>query len=356
MSIPPIPLRFQPIFKSRPWGGRSLQTLLGKQLPPDEPIGESWELSGLAGNESRVAHGQLTGRSIYDIIELWGGDLMGSAALVDGRFPLLIKLLDARQNLSIQVHPKPGVTDAAAIKHEAWYIVDANPDARIFVGLKRGVTVDDVRAAGVTAVQTELYNELAVRRGDCFYLPSGLPHALGAGVVVAEVQTPSDVTYRLYDWGRVGLDGKPRELHVEQALANLLVDVPTEQILQPRSHVGGPWATLTRLVRCESFMIDRLRLSEGLVQAFPHAEPVVWMILRGAGIFRRDSHEVSFRAGDTLLIPADSARTTVTALADCDVLEVQIPVGSPRAGAGRPERDKVAPATGLIQLGSRRIG
>lgn len=353
MTIPPIPVRFSPRFKPRPWGGRRLADLLGKALPGDGPIGESWELSDLAGDESIVADGDLAGRSIGDLAVQWGKDLLGGAPLIDGRFPLLIKFLDARENLSVQVHPSPATTaDKLAIKHESWVVLHADPGAAIYLGLRPGVTKRDVADAANSPRIVELLNGVQVRRGDSFYLPSGLPHALGAGVVVAEVQTPSDVTYRLYDWGRTGLDGKPRELHIEQALDNLLFDVPQEQVVQPRSHVAGPWATLTRLVRCDSFHIDRVRVGEGLQQTFPHAEPIVWIIVSGAGTLRRRQHVQHFVRGDVVLIPADSGEISFEASADCDVLEVKIPVSSPYEGVPHPPREQ--PSRGITPLTIRK--
>lgn len=343
MNIPPLPVRFRPIFKPRPWGGRQLATLLGKPLPGDGPIGESWELVSLPGEDSVVADGPLAGRTISELVAMWGRDLLGGATPLDGRFPLLIKLLDARENLSIQVHPRPGAsaaTSGAAIKHESWFVLRAEPGAKLYLGLRPSVRRADVAQAANSPALAALFNEVNVRRGDCFYLPSGLPHAIGGGVVVAEVQTPSDVTYRLYDWGRVGLDGHPRELHVEQALENLLFDVPMDEIVQPRSHVAGPWATLTRLVRCDSFHIDRVRFSEGLRQTFPHAEPIVWIVMTGSGVLRRKQHVQPFAIGDVLLIPADSRETAIEALADCDVLEVRLPVVSTLAGIPHPPREQ----------------
>lgn len=351
--VPPIPVVFAPIYKPRPWGGRALAKLLNKRLP-DGPIGESWELVSLPGDESIVATGPLAGQSLGDLLARWSTGLIGRAVLVDGRFPLLIKFLDAAENLSVQVHPKPGdpATDATrGVKHEAWIVVHAEPGAAIYAGAQPGVTVEDFRRAASGPAVVDLLRRRPVRGGDCAYLPSGIPHALGAGVVVAEVQTPSDVTYRLYDWGRVGLDGRPRELHVEAALANLRCDVPDEQIVQPRRHVGGPLCTVTHLAICPSFQIDRLRLSQGFVQTLPHAEMAVWIVLSGGGVFRRDSYATRFAAGDVVLIPADSLRTSVHVEADCGVLEVTIPIASDLAHYPRPQPETPADPGAPVQLG-----
>jgi mannose-6-phosphate isomerase len=353
----PIPVVFEPIFKARPWGGRMLERLFAKQLPGG-PIGESWELVSLPGNESRVAAGPLAGRTIQELIETWQSGLTGRAALVESRFPLLIKFLDAAENLSVQVHPRPSAAGSddlrGGVKHEAWYVIHAASSASIYVGASQGVTIDDFRRVGSAPGVLELLRKWPVKSGDCFYLPSGVPHALGGGVVVAEVQTPSDVTYRLYDWDRRGLDGKPRELHIEAALANLRCDVPSEQIVQPRRHVGGSLCTVTHLMHCARFQIDRLRLSEGFTQTMPHAEPAVWIVLAGRGTFRRDSQSCGFTAGDVVLIPADSATTHVTATADCDILEVTIPIRSDLAGLPHPTFETPADPRAPVKLGLPR--
>jgi mannose-6-phosphate isomerase len=332
MNVPPIPVVFEPIFKPKPWGGRTLARLFDKPLPADQPIGESWEVASLPGNESRVRDGPLAGRTVSELIDMWGWDLYGGAELVEGRFPLLIKFLDACEHLSVQVHPKPSAEDPAGrqpgIKHEAWYVLHAESGAEMFVGFKPDVTPADVARAANTPEMARLLRSWPVRPGQCYYLPSGTPHALGAGIVVAEVQTPSDITYRLYDWDRVGFDGKPRELHIEQGLANVRYDVRDELIRQPRSHVAGLFATVTRMAACERFLIDKVRLSEGVEQLVPHAEMVIWIVLAGHGRFVRERFECRYRPGDVVVIPADSAETRMVTEADCDLLEVKIPIRS----------------------------
>ena len=175
MPTSPLPVIFEPIFKPKPWGGRELQRLFGKPLPGDGPIGESWEVTDLPGNESRVAGGPLAGKRIGELVELWGSDLLGNAKLVDGRFPLLIKFLDARERLSIQVHPRAGAAGTGAeqpgVKHEAWYVVDAEPNAALFIGLRPGAGADEIRAAGPTAALEKL-QQRATRGARPLLLPA----------------------------------------------------------------------------------------------------------------------------------------------------------------------------------------
>ncbi|MBU0640397.1 MAG: class I mannose-6-phosphate isomerase [Planctomycetes bacterium] len=346
MKTPPIPVVFEPLYKVKPWGGRALARLFDKQLPPDQPIGESWELVSLPDNESRVAAGPLAGRTLSDLIEMWGKDLLGAAALADGRFPLLIKFLDAHENLSVQVHPKPAPDDPAGwqsgIKHETWYVLDAEPGAEFYIGLKPDIQPQDVADAANTPRMSGLLRRWPVKAGNCFYLPSGTVHALGAGIVVAEIQTPSDVTYRLYDWDRVGVDGQPRELHIEQALRNIRYDVPDQQIVQPRSHTADMFATVTRVVACERFVLDKLRLAEGISKHLPHAEMAIWVVLSGFGKLARERYECSYQAGDVVLIPADCAQIRADIESDCEILEVKVPMARYSAAqpsaAGEPAR------------------
>jgi mannose-6-phosphate isomerase len=326
--VPPIPVVFEPIFKPKPWGGRRLADLFGKRLPSDVPVGESWELADLPGSESRVARGPLAGKRIRELMKMWGAGFLGEAAPLAGRFPLLIKFLDAREALSVQVHPSgaAGSGEPPGIKHEAWYVVDSEPASVLFIGLRPGVTPEHVRAAGSTPALANLLQKRPADLGACYYLPSGIPHALGAGVVVAEVQVPSDVTYRLYDWGRLGLDGRPRELHVEKALANLRCDVPEHEIVQPSSRV--PESTTTRLMSCERFEIYKLGLRAGLTHAPTPGQMAIWIAVSGSGVLTSGQYRCPFRAGDVLAVPAAAASPRVETSAGCEVLEVRIPAGS----------------------------
>ncbi len=305
-SLPPQPVVLRPLFKPKPWGGRRLAELFGKPLPGSDPIGESWEAVSLPGHESVVAAGPLEGVTLADLVSQWGPDLLGTAALADGRFPLLIKFLDARENLSLQVHPKPAGDDSAAwapgIKHEAWYVLHADPGAEMYIGLNEGVGPDDLAAAANTPAMAGLLRARAVTAGDCFYLPSGTPHALGGGIVVAEVQTPSDVTYRLYDWDRVGLDGRPRELHIEQGLANIRYDVPEESIVQLRRTATSPWQA-DRITTCPRFQFDQCTAGVGSRYQVHSGHMRVWIVLSGAATL----DACPLRAGDVAVLPAACA-------------------------------------------------
>jgi mannose-6-phosphate isomerase len=230
------PLTFQPIFKERVWGGRKLEELYQKPLPPGVPIGESWEISDRPCDASVVANGPLAGKDLHWLMQNHGRELLGEARAEAGRFPLLVKLLDAREKLSLQVHPpaQKSVQLGGEPKTEMWYIADAAPGAELFVGLKRGVTREDFEQRIAAGTVADCFHRVAVRPGDAMFLPSGRVHAIGAGLVIFEIQQNSDTTYRVFDWNRVGLDGKPRQLHVAESLASIDFN-DFEPLLAPRA-------------------------------------------------------------------------------------------------------------------------
>jgi len=338
------PLIFEPIFKPKIWGGRLLSETVGKSLPGDEPIGESWELADLEEDQSVVRRGPAKGMTLSALVRDWGKELIGRASLFGGRFPLLIKFLDARQHLSVQVHPDQSMADRLGgnvrVKNEAWYILHADEDGAIYRGLAEGVDrASFVDAIGAGKVASTL-RRIAVKAGQCYYLPSGTVHALGAGVVVAEIQTPSDITYRVYDWDRVDpKTGQGRALHIDEALECIHFGDDTDGA-QPRSHVGSVWTAVTRLVTCDSFVIEQVRMIDGIEQDIPVGEMQVWVVLSGKGevIYDGGSQRLTFGRGDTVLIPArlDAARLKTTD--DCVWLEVTIPIASDLAGYPHPER------------------
>jgi mannose-6-phosphate isomerase len=343
-DTPLYPLKFAPVYKEKVWGGRTLEANLGRDLPGDTDtlVGESWELvdlgttsvSGGGGGAERstVTNGALAGQTLAQIIQHYGNDLLADLPLSDdGGFPILLKYLDANQNLSVQVHPSPEYAaehDDAFLKSESWYIVAAAPGSVIYKGIKEGVTPEQLRAAIETNTDeavVPLMIEVPVKPGDCHYVPSGTCHALGAGILVAEVQTPSDTTYRVYDWGRTG-----RELHVDQAIECIHFgppDVSEYELFTMLPSKSGS-ASVERLVACEFFRIDKVTAVAGFEDAVGEAQPTLWMVLDGAGHLVVDGGEsVSFRAGDTMLIPPARAMggTNLTVSADAQWLEVSFP-------------------------------
>src|SRR5829696_5889669 len=307
------PLKFKPRFVEKIWGGRKIETVLGKTLPPGKQIGESWELydfpPGVCDNSgnwtsSEVANGPLAGRTLHSIVEDFDRDLLGDVQPVGPhrQFPILIKFLDAREDLSVQVHPDETYAashEGAHLKTEAWYVLENDPGSRIYKGLRPGVTRESFRQSIEQGACEEQLAAIPVKEGQCFFLPSGTVHALGAGILVAEVQTPSDTTFRVYDFNRLE-NGKPRKLHVEEALACIAFSGAPEPE-QARSHTASFFTTVTRLVTSEFFKIEKVRFVEGVEEAVPYDQPVVWMMMEGRAELRvNDVREpVTLTRGET---------------------------------------------------------
>ncbi len=214
---PPLyPLMFQPVYKPYIWGGDRIARRYGRKLPPG-PCAESWEITDRAEGINVVVNGSLAGKDIHELTQLYGAELLGRPM---DRFPLLIKLIDAKQHLSVQVHPDEDGARAVGgePKTEMWYLLDADPGAEVFVGFRPGVDEARFREALAAGHAGDLLEHVPVGRGDVVYIPGGCVHTIGAGGLIFEVQQNSDTTYRVFDWDRVGADGKPRELHIEQAL------------------------------------------------------------------------------------------------------------------------------------------
>ncbi len=294
--MPLYPLKLQPIYKETIWGGQNLARLFGRPLPADKKIGESWELADLPEGVSTVANGPLAGQSLTDVTRQLGAQLLGPAsAMPDGRFPLLLKYLDANEILSLQVHPDSEaaarIGGAAALKTEGWYIVESR-GGFIYHGVRAGVTADRFRRAIETDQVAMLVNRCDVFNGEFHWLPAGTVHALGTGVVVAEVQTPSDTTYRVTDWGR------GRQIHVERSMQCIHFDSGKEPVPGARDNI---------LVATEFFSVENITGSAAAPAGAGRCHAI--MYLRGGGpleIRHGGAVEpaVILSPGDTALVPA----------------------------------------------------
>jgi mannose-6-phosphate isomerase len=307
------PLKFKPIYKQRIWGGQKLREVFNKDIPPHEKIGESWELADLPDDKSVIANGELAGHTLGSVIQKYPIEITGDKTFA-GPFPLLIKFLDAQDILSVQVHPDPETCERMGEgqpKTECWYIISAASNAVIYKGLKKDVTRGQFAEAIRNGTVAGLLTKVPVEAGQCHFLPAGTAHSIGAGLLIAEIQTPSDTTYRVFDWNRVGEDGKPRELHIEEALESINFEAS-----------GGDFrvTTVGRLVDCEYFKVDKGHQVKGsevlLSPASPKSaqghltagRPRTLIFLSGFGtILGADLPKggpVEFRPGDCLLIPA----------------------------------------------------
>jgi len=306
-QIPLYPLRFEPIYQYRPWGGRRLADLLTAPLPNDDPIGEAWILSDRDGHRSQVANGTLKGRTISQLMEQSPEQLLGKLAQRFRRFPLLLKFLDAREMLSVQVHPADAHTDLLPAretgKTEAWVVLEAGTESRVYAGLKPGSTADDLRRALTNGTVADHLVCFTPKPGDGVFLPAGTVHSLGGDVVVFEVQENSDVTFRLYDWDRVDAKtGQRRGLQVDQAMACIDFTQGAVGPVAPVVEATTPvWRE--RLFDCEHFRLWRLR-GEAPFPVGAVGTPRVLVCIEGSGEVEHDGATYAVGKGDVLLLPA----------------------------------------------------
>ena len=318
------PFTFKPIFKERIWGGRKLEQLYGKTLPSGIPVGESWEVSDRPQDESVISNGPLAGKSLHWLMQNHERELLGDAKpATSGRFPLLIKILDAQEKLSLQVHPP--ASRAAELggepKTEMWYVADATPDADLFVGLKRGVTRKEFEEKIRTGTVAECFHRIQVRKGDSMFLQSGRVHALGAGSVIFEIQQNSDTTYRVFDWNRVDANGKPRELHIEQSLASIDFN-DFEPSLAPVQFSPRGDAQVRPLASNPLFTVNLCELSSGKTFPAQSNRMQIFGVLTGVLTIEGGGETIQLKPGDFCLIPAALKNFSVRAEDSVSFLEI----------------------------------
>lgn len=299
------PLKFSPILKDKIWGGTKLKSLFYKNAAGDK-LGESWELSGYEGDESVVTNGFLAGNNLRELIEVYMGELVGDKVFDQHghSFPLLFKLIDANENLSIQVHPGDEV---AAERHnsygktEMWYVVDADPGAELIIGFTDDCSRDSYLDALDNDTVEDLLQHVPVTKGDVFFIPAGLVHAIGKGVVVAEIQQSSDVTYRIYDFKRKDDQGNERELHTGEALDVINFSAS----VNPKTPYKARLNELTPLVSCGYFSTSMIWFNEELIRNYENIDSFeAYMCLDGSFNIEYKGEKTLVEAGDTVLIPA----------------------------------------------------
>ncbi len=320
------PLKFEPILKDKIWGGHILANQYGKNEAGLKNIGESWELSAMADDLSVVSNGFLAGNNIEEIIEVYMGDIVGDSIFekFGNEFPLLIKLIEAKEDLSVQVHP--GNEQAKRLhdaygKTEMWYILQSEKDARIYTGFTKPVTLEEYTTALENDTIPDLLNVEVAEPGDTFFTPAGRIHAIGAGIVLAEIQQTSDITYRIYDWGRKNKDGSSRELHTELAIE--AIDFSSAGKIKIGKNMAG---NITKnLVSNQFFITNILHFDEtiakdyGLLDSF-----VIYLCTEGKFIIRYDDDSEAVVKGETVLLPAMINEVALIPEPDATILEIYI--------------------------------
>lgn len=324
------PLRFRPLLKRIRWGGRRLGDVLHKPIGSEHDFAESWEICDHGDDQSVVSGGPFDGLTLRQLMAMHRVKLCGSERRIH-QFPLLVKFLDASDRLSVQVHPNDVqarfFNPRESGKTEAWVILDAKPGSRVFAGLKRGVDQLRLEQHLKNGTVEECLHSYSVRPGDCVFIPAGTVHAIGEGILLAEVQQSSDLTFRLHDWGRVGTDGKPRELHLEESL--VCIDFnrgPVDPVI-PRAIVEptSTSASLTEeLVACEFFTLHRHTL-RGQSSICVEDRFHVLLVLSGRGRLDCDGVELSLQTGTTLLLPASCGTSRITSFGELILMDAFMP-------------------------------
>ncbi len=307
------PLTFTPVFRDYIWGGRNLETKFGRVLPPGI-IAESWDISGHPSSPTRVDYGPLLGQTLPEVLTSLGLALVGrhsQAMLARGKFPLLLKLLDANQPLSVQVHPADEYANlhenGELGKTEMWYVLSAEEGARLIYGLKPGVTRVSFRQALEAGHLDTCLHQVAVKPGDTIFIPTGSVHALMQGIVLAEIQQNSDTTYRVYDWNRVGADGKPRPLHIDKALDVINFDQVEPGPVTPRLLAEANGLRREELVTCPYFCVERVTFSQAGVAFTEYNDGSTfefWGVMSGQGRIAWNGAPLDLSAVRFALLPA----------------------------------------------------
>ena len=320
------PLKFEAALKEKVWGGNALVTRFNKKYTGSHHIGESWELSAIADNQSVICNGFLAGNNIEELIEVYMGDITGDSIFekFGNEFPLLIKFIEAQEDLSIQVHPN---NDLAKKRHKAygktemWYILDRKEGSKIYTGFKSGVTKEIYEEAVRNGGIENLMNVESVDPGDTFFTPAGRVHAIGAGIVLVEIQQTSDITYRIFDWNRKSSGKVKRELHTDLALDA----IDFNQSGTNKIRVEPVLNKTVNLVSCEFFNTNIISLNKAIDKEYHFNDSfVVYICLEGEFSIRWDGNSEKVTKGDTVLLPAMIREVTLKPVNEARLLEVYI--------------------------------
>ena len=318
------PLKFQPIFKDKIWGGHKIKTVLNKDFGKLPNCGEVWVLSGVDENQTEISNGFLAGNELNELVEVYMGDLVGDKVFrkFGNEFPILIKFIDANDWLSIQVHPD----DELAIKRhgslgktEMWYIMAADDDSELICGFSEQIDKDQYQSHLDNGTLKSIMNFEKVKAGDVFYMPAGRVHALGPGILLAEIQQTSDVTYRIYDWDRIDKAGMMRELHIEEALDAIDFEVQDDY----RSHYDEKKNETVNLVESPYFTTNLIDLDQGIKKDYSELDSfVIFICVEGAFQLKSGEHTENVNQGEAILLPAMLKQAELHPLPAAKILEV----------------------------------
>ncbi len=301
-------LEFSEISKEVIWGGSSLSVLYSKPFDKNKTIGESWEICDLPNDNSIVSNGEFKGKSLSYLVEKYGEELLGKN-YKESYFPLLIKFIDANDKLSIQVHPNEEYANKKHNKHgknEMWYVMETFGEAKLLIGLKENISKEDLKKAIDNNQNIEnMFNYFDIKKGDAFYIPSGCIHAILGNSVIAEIQTPSDITYRLHDWNRVDKNGNSRELHIEDAF-NVIKDINAFNLKSKKSNIiKNDKLEINTVFKNEYFTAEEYIIINDFSSNVNRDCFEIIIVLDGKGIIESDYNSIMLNSGKTILIPAD---------------------------------------------------
>jgi len=325
------PLKFETVLKEKVWGGNALVSRFNKKSNGSQKVGESWELSAVADNQSVISNGFLAGNNIEELIEVYMGDITGDIIFekFGNEFPLLIKFIEAQDDLSIQVHPD---NDLAKKRHKAygktemWYVLECNKDSKIYTGFKEGVTKKIYEESLINGKIVEIMNVESVEAGDAFFTPAGRVHAIGGGIVLVEIQQTSDITYRIFDWNRVGSGKEKRELHTELALDA----IDFKQTGKSKIRIKPELNKAENLVNCEYFSTNILSFNKPIDKEYYSNDSfVVYICLEGEFLICWDGNSDKVIKGETVLLPAMIKEVTLKPTNEAHLLEVFINTDNP---------------------------
>lgn len=320
------PLKFKPIFKDKIWGGQKIKTILNQDFEGLANCGEAWVLSGIKGDESIVLNGFLAGNNLNELVEIYMDDLIGEKnfEIYKNSFPILVKILDSNDWLSVQVHPDDVLAKKYGLdngKNEMWYIMDAEKNAELINGFNKEINKEEFIECLNIGELKSILNYEKVLKGDVFYLPAGRIHALGPGLLLAEIQQTSDITYRIYDWDRSNINGKSRDFHIQEALEALDFKVEKKHKTSYRQVINKTCS----LVQSPYFNTNLINLDQGLIKDYePIDSFIIHLCVEGEYTLIHDDKHEHIKVGEVVLIPAMLKEIQILPRVKTKILEVYI--------------------------------